>query len=37
MDTAPCMCGSDKLDIFFIEEQGVHHIICEDCDKEWIE
>jgi len=29
--------GSDKLDIFFIEEQSVYHIICELCDKEWIE
>lgn len=37
MKTAPCTCGSDKLDIVFIEDHKVYHIICELCDKEWIE
>lgn len=37
METAPCSCGSQHLNIFFIEDQGVHHVICETCQKEWIE
>lgn len=36
--TAACnRCGSRAFDSVEITDQGIKHVICKDCDWEWIE